>query len=320
MHFDFQTRKFQLDEISDAVFQDSGDWCNNVVERTDRWYGKVLALKTKYGTSTLLEGGDVHKLVACGESLDKPLTSGKYYLIEAIAAYDKSGKNNILDALLDYKIKTDVKDKYGNSAYAVALLRGIEDKKILDRLRQGLRPSEILKAQRTVTLLLNGSDLSLEQMDNIIHDGDNSVPVNSNISVYTSGLMYKEKEGTWTGTALGNAIVANDIPKTKWLLDNGADPNMFMGEYEFKVSPLRYALSLQKDDLSLAEQLLKHGANGDEVFPTMPGQVSLNAYFRDNPEITALLSKHGFNKWYLEDPENNLQLTTKDDIVKLKTP
>ncbi len=40
----------------------------------------------------------------------------------------------------------------------------------------------------------------------------------------------------------------------------------------------------------------KHGANGDEVFLTMPGHVSLNAYFRNNPEITALLSKYGFNK------------------------
>lgn len=322
VHFDFNTLKFQLDEISDVSFEDikAGSWCENVIEEEDFIYGKVLAIKNKQGNKqSILSGGDVRNLVACGESLDRPLASGKFYLIEAIADYNKSQKNNLLEKLLTYKLKTDIKDDNGNFAYTVALVRGITDEKILDRLRQGLSKSDVIKAERTVKLLINGDGLSIDQIDQIIHDGSNSVPINSNIATYTSGLVYDNKANTWAGTVLGQAIIAKDVKKVKWLLNHGADPNMPMGDYEFRVSPLKYAISLQEGDLTIPEELLKHGANGDELVFTMPGQASLNAYFKETPEITDLLSRYGFNRWYLEDPENNLKLTTKAEILNLKS-
>ncbi|NEW09389.1 hypothetical protein GK047_25935 [Paenibacillus sp. SYP-B3998] len=320
VHFNFDVLEFQLDEIREVSFEDikASRWCENVTEEKDYNFRQMLGVKSKEGTRSILESGDVNTLVSCGESLDRPLADGQYYLFEAIARFDVNGKNQLLDRLLTYQIKTDIKDENGNYAYTVALIRGITDQKILDRLRSKLSKSSMIQAQRTVKLLINGNGLSVDQIKDIIQDGENSVPINANISVYTSGQVFNSSANTWPGTVLGNAIVAKDAEKIKWLLEHGADPNLPMGNYEFKSSPLRHAFSLADGDYTIAEELLKHGANGDEVVFTMPGEASLNAYFRDEPAITKLLEKYGFNHWYLQDPEEKLELTSKAEILKLK--
>ncbi|WP_239619277.1 hypothetical protein [Cohnella mopanensis] len=319
VHFDFDSRKFQLDEIDKVSFEDikGSSWCENVKEQDDAQYGKILAVDNSQGYKSILEGGNVYNLVGCGESLDRPLAAGRFYLIEAIIDYDKSATNSLLDTLLTYRVKTDIKDENGNSAYTVALIKGITDETILGRLREGLSKSNIIQAERTETLLMHGNDLTIDELDHIIHDGENSVSVNSNISFYTSGRLYSTETNNWTGTALGNALDANNVKQIEWLLKNGADPNIPMGDYEFSVSPLKY--SLESDDLTIAEKFLKYGADGDELVPMMPGRISLNAYFKESPEITRLLSKYGFNKWYLEDPDSNLKLDTREEIMGLIT-
>jgi hypothetical protein len=290
--FNFKRMQFEPIQMkSTQIFDVSMDeiWCADVASSDDPFLGTILKKKVGSGTFDLMSK-EFLSIHGCGESLDKQLKNHNYYLLEALKRYKYAP--DLLKQMLLFDINTSVTDKDGNTAYAIALASGISDQSILDRLSAQLTKQQIRKSGEKVKLTMHGSTLAIEEIEQLILAG---IDVNSDMSEYS---VYDEKnKDNDTGTILGSAINNKDFDKVKWLLEHGADPNQKFGQGEFRISPLRRALP----DLRLAEVLLQHKANPDEMI-TGPGFVSsLLTQEGCNVPVTELLKKYGATKEYYSE-------------------
>lgn len=313
--YDAAEQLFKLVSITSASFEDplASASCKNIVRVQDPEFGEILAwseTKSAYRFAAI-NANYLAQAAACGESLDKPLKNGSSYLIETIVRY--ADKPELLKYLLDnWKLTTNIRDKNGITAYAIALSVGVNDPLLLDPLRAGITKAQSDAEGQSVLLSLHGSKVSLESIKLMVKNG---ISVNKNMSAYAYLLSQKDPD-YMTGTILGSAILNNDYEKAKWLLDNGADPNMLFGSGEYSRSPLRAALT---KDLKMAELLLQHNANPDEVYSVFPVKLSVLAGNRCFPDKVALLKKYGANKWVLSDPDPAMKTDykTEEEIMKL---
>ncbi|MBS0290432.1 MAG: ankyrin repeat domain-containing protein [Proteobacteria bacterium] len=88
--------------------------------------------------------------------------------------------------------------------------------------------------------------------------------------------------------AITRAVIEHDINTVKWLLNEGADPNIG--------NSLKYAV--QSGDTALATLLLEHGAN-----PNLEPTLLAKALLRHSPDIAIALIQHGadVNKSWAND-------------------
>lgn len=318
VQYDFDKQQFALNAVTNATFEDAlaSPSCSSIIRVQDPQFGEILAWSENKNPDSYrfaaINPTYLAQAVACGESLDKPFKNGSSYLLETIVRY--YDKPELLKGILGaWKPNPRIQDRNGRSAYTIALAAGVQEPELLGRLREGMTAAQATAEEQAVKLALHGSRLSMAEMQQLIKGG---ISINTDLSDYAYLLREKDPDYS-SGTILGSAVIHGDYERTKWLLENGADPNQKIGSGEYKRSPLRAALTLP--DLKVAELLLQKKANPDEVYSTFPVQQSLLAGSRCSPDKVALLKKYGAAKWIMYDPDPSMRVDykTEDEIMKL---
>lgn len=316
VQFNFNTLQFGLKSIDFAQMRNAlkEPECEGVKPYKDGVLGDILTIRSEGNSYRTAEGkvSDMNTLVACGESLDKQLEGGTYYLIQALTQYQQNSE--LTKEMLALGANPHIKDRFQNSTYSIALANKVSDPEILSQLRTGMSQEEVKREEMAVKVTLHGSTLSIKELQSIFDTYH--IPINRNMAEYSGSSDNEAKPGPdyMTGTILGSAVKNEDSEKLTWLLGQGADPNMHFGTGEFDISPIRYALT---NDLQIAEILLEHGVNLEELVSTYPGYESLLAQFACDSQRVTLLKKYGANRWFIDDTEKGKKYTTEEEVMSV---
>jgi hypothetical protein len=294
---------------SKLISTDNQEYCKKHMDNDN---DKVIWKEDNGSGYDFWSDGNKHlkDLIDCGWDINSPNKYGKYPLTEALEVYNNNESPDGLKSFLEFKPKLDVKDAKGHDMYVVALAIGTLPDDIVNRFKDIQSIVQQKKDEQIVQMTMHGSKVSTEELENMLSIG---IDINEDLTDYSYIYNDPQDPDYETGTILGSAIRQKDLVKVKWLLEHGADANRHFGTGEFDISPLKSTLDMSID---IAELLLKHHADPNEIRMMMPGSATLSAYYACDSIISELLYNYGGTKWYYEsEGEKGMELFTKEQVL-----